>query len=95
MQLTGGNFVWKCPFYPSQNKNPDLDNYASESGYYCHFQRASQRLVPIHRKLLVGLCRQFDQHAVGGARSDHLESAPEPTLTAKRKKFPLFSRQCF
>jgi hypothetical protein len=24
-------------------KNPDLDNYASESGYYCHFQGASDR----------------------------------------------------
>jgi hypothetical protein len=46
-----------------QPKNLDLANYAYESGVYPGFQRDCYRLLPFHRKLLVGFCRQFDPQA--------------------------------
>ncbi|MGD2093325.1 MAG: hypothetical protein PVH61_44605, partial [Candidatus Aminicenantes bacterium] len=51
-------------FLPFSDRKSELGNDASERAYNCHFQRVSQRLLPIHRKLLIGFCRQFDQQAV-------------------------------
>jgi choline dehydrogenase-like flavoprotein len=52
LPFTGEDFGWKWPFWHFQPKNPDLDNYASESGVYPGFQRAFQRLLPDFRELV-------------------------------------------